>query len=58
MGNVASSGTSSNSLATSPICITLPNGVETCKSNTSDASILEVERDAGVLLGRWMWREL
>jgi len=58
MGDVASSGTSSNSLATSPICITLPNGVETCKSNTSDASILEVERDAGVLLGRWMWREL
>jgi len=58
MGEVASSGTSSNSLATSPICITLPNGVETCKSNTSDASILEVERDAGVLLGRWMWREL
>ena len=55
---VASSGARSASLATSPICITLPNGVETCKSNTSDASILEVERDAGVLLGRWMWREL
>jgi len=55
---VALSGTKSTSLATSPVCITLPNGLETCKSNTSDASILEVERDAGVLLGRWMWREL
>ena len=54
----ASSGTHSNSLSTSPVCITLPNGVETCKSNTSSAEILEIGRDAGVLLGRWMWREL
>ncbi|WP_320821783.1 pilus assembly protein, partial [Reinekea sp.] len=55
---VAVSGKKSNAMATLPVCITLPNGVETCKSNTSDASIFEVERDAGVLLGRWMWREL
>lgn len=57
-GSVPSSGLKSDSLATQPVCITLPNGSETCKSNTSDATILEVVRDAGVLLGRWMWREL
>jgi type IV pilus assembly protein PilY1 len=57
-GKVPVSGVSVDSLATSPVCITLQNGVETCKSNTSNAEILEVQRSAGVSLGRWMWREL
>lgn len=57
-GSVPVSGVSVNSLATSPVCITLANGVETCKSNTSDASILEIERSILGDVGRWMWREL
>jgi type IV pilus assembly protein PilY1 len=56
--SVPASGVKTNSLATSPVCITLADGTETCKSNTSDASIFEVTRDARRELGRRMWREL
>ena len=55
---IALSGKKSPDMATSPVCITLPNGAETCKSKTLKTGNFEVARDAGLLLGRWMWREL
>jgi len=55
---IALSGKKSTDMATLPVCITLPNGAETCKSNTPKPGIFEVARDAGLMLGRWMWREL
>lgn len=48
----------SDHLLSAPVCISLGDGTETCYSNTSNATVEEIDRDSGVWYGRWMWREL
>lgn len=59
-GTTVSSGRSDTDdyLMSAPVCIALGDGAETCYSNTSDATVTTIDRDAGVWYGRWMWREL